>query len=158
MPDSVLIDTNLWVYSYVEPQDKDLREIHNLTKGFMASILKDPGIIITLSSYQVCEILEVLRRLFVPQGMRDHLLQDFLSEGFCVKELSVKDVIFSYEKSKDSNIHIYDYLVAMPLKGIITKIYSADEHFQHKDFKEIAEVINPISPWILKEGWRPLKI
>ena len=54
-----------------------------------------------------------------------------------------------------SNIHIYDYLVAFPLKGLVSKIYSADDHFQHKDFKAIAEVINPLSPWILREGKRP---
>jgi hypothetical protein len=80
-----------------------------------------------------------------------------LGEGFFIKELTAKDIAFSYKKSKVSNIHIYDYFVAIPLKGIVTKIYSADDHFQHKDFKEIAEIINPIAPWILREGKRPEK-
>ncbi len=95
--------------------------------------------------------------MLVTQEIRDHLLQDFLGEGFSIKELSLENVLSSYKKSKLSNIHIYDYLVALPLKGLITKIYSADDHFQHKDFKEIAEVENPLYPWILREGARPKK-
>ncbi|MBU1261766.1 PIN domain-containing protein [bacterium] len=155
MSDSIAIDTNLWLYSYIEPTDEESEKLHGHAKKFLVPILKDPEITICLSSYQLGEILEVLRRMSTSQEIRDHLLQDFLSEGFFIKGLTVENVTLSYKKSRISNIHIYDYLVAIPLKGIITKIYSADDHFQHKDFQEIAEVINPISPWILREGRRP---
>jgi len=155
MSESIAIDTNLWLYLYIEPIDEESKELHSQTKRFLIPILKDPEITVCLSSYQVSEVLEVLRRMSVSLEIRDHLLQDFLSEGFFIKELTVENVTLSYKKSRISNIHIYDYLVVIPLKGIITKIYSADDHFQHKDFQEIAEVINPISPWILREGRRP---
>ncbi len=48
-------------------------------------------------------------------------------------------------------------LVALPLKGIVDRIYSADDHFSHGDFKEIAEIINPLGDWILREGRKPQK-
>ncbi|MBU0566945.1 hypothetical protein KJ693_06550 [bacterium] len=67
------------------------------------------------------------------------------------------DIEVCFKKSLDSGIHIYDYLVALPLKGMVSKIYSADAHLQHQDFKEIAEVENPLFPWILVEGRKPVK-
>lgn len=154
---NILIDTNIWHYAIIKPKEMEYQEVHYKAKDFLKSKLENENININISNYQVAEILEVLRRGNLKTEERDELLADFLSEGFVIVELKNKDVIEAYQKSKISNIHIYDYLVAYPLKGKIKKIYSADDHFQHKDFKDIAPVENPLHPWILKEGRKPEK-
>jgi hypothetical protein len=57
MSESIIIDTNLWLYSYIEPKDEESQELHNQAKRFLVPILKNPEIIISFSSYQVGEIL-----------------------------------------------------------------------------------------------------
>lgn len=119
-------------------------------------MLKNRNIRIAMSVYQVAEILEVLRRSGVSDDVRKMLIDDFETGKFFIKELDfsiVKECILSSTKS---NIHVYDYLVAYPLKYIVDVIYSADDHFKHKDFS-FAKIINPLEPWILREGRKPFK-
>ncbi|MFQ5688235.1 MAG: hypothetical protein ACE5GV_16420 [Candidatus Scalindua sp.] len=80
-----------------------------------------------------------------------------MSEKFLRVEIAIDNVKDCFYKSLASNIHIYDYLVALPLHGIISEIYSADDHFQHDDFKAIATINNPLFPWILREGKIPYR-
>jgi len=61
-------------------------------------------------------------------------------------------VVDAVTDSSKSNIHVYDYLVGYPLRGIIDKIYTADEHFQHSDFQKICQISNPLTPWFITEG------
>jgi hypothetical protein len=153
----VAIDTNIWHIAHIKPKELEFVSIHQRTRKFLLELVRDEGIIIAMTAYQVCEILELFRRANMILSERKELLEDFYSPGFLIKDILSFDVNICLSKSFISGIHIYDYLVAIPLKGIVTKIYSADDHFQHKDFKEIVEVINPISPWILREGRRPEK-
>jgi len=157
MSSFVLIDTNIWHFALVKPMEEPFTEVHNLASTFLSSILFDPNIRIALSCYQVSEILEVLRRSNLSVDSRLGLLKDFEKGKFFVKSLDFPLVIGAVKDSAESNIHIYDYLVAYPLRGIVSRIYSADEHFKHPHFHRIAEVNNPLSPWVITEVKRPAK-
>jgi predicted nucleic acid-binding protein len=155
---NILIDTNIWHFSYISSDDVDFKAIHEKAKNFMLQMLIDEDIKIVLTSYQCAEILEILRRLHIPKKEREELILDFKTEKVMIISLHQSDFELCATKSIHSNIHIYDYLVALPLTGYITTIYSANDHFQHQDFKEIAPVENPLFPWILREGRRPVKV
>ena len=157
MSSFVLIDTNIWHFALVKPIEKPFMEIHDLASTFLSSILLDPNIRIALSCYQVGEMLEVLRKSGLDVDLRLRLLEDFGKAKFFVEELSLPAVREAVKASSQSNVHIYDYLVAYPLMGTVNRIYSADNHFVHPDFRKIAEVINPLSPWIITEGKKPIK-
>ena len=158
MSSFVLIDTNIWHFALVTPIEQPFIEVHNLASTFLSSILFDLNIRIALSCYQASEILEVLRRSKLSVETRLKLLEDFEKGKFFVKPLVFPEIMTAVRDSAKSNIHIYDYLVAYPLKGIVNKIYSADEHFKHPHFHKIAEVNNPLSPWVITEGKRPVRI
>jgi predicted nucleic acid-binding protein len=154
----VMVDTNIWMYAYREPIEESYLEIHRKAESFLQNLLKDISVQIALTSYQIGEILDILRKAGISEEERRKRLREFeKEEKFLVKDLLFSEVKLCAELSISSSIHIYDYLVTVPLKGTVTKIYSADKHLSHRDFADIAEVINPISPWTLTEGRRPEK-
>lgn len=153
----IIIDTNIWHYSYVIPGEEGYKEIHNCAETFILEKLSNIDVKLILSSYQVGEILEVLRKALVEKDKIIRLADRFKTEKFEIVDVSFKIVSDCHTKSIKSDIHIYDYFVVLPVKDIVEKIYSADDHFQHKDFTSICEVINPLKPWILREGKKPIK-
>lgn len=158
MSSFILVDTNIWHFAMVKPIEKEFLEIHKRANSFLLSALTDESIRMALSSYQVAEVLEVLRRSHVDPNTRMKLLADFKTRKFYVTDLSFSAVKEAVKDSSESGIHVYDYLVAYPLKGVVTRIYSADDHFQHSHFVKMAEVVNPLLPWILREGIKPRKL
>jgi len=158
MTNFIAIDTNIWHFAFVRPKEKEFREIHEKAKEFILGKLKDVKVRIAMSSYQLAEIIEVLRRSGVPFSVLLKLLDDFMSPKFYVAELTKQHVSKAAKMSFSSGIHIYDYLVALPLEGIVTEIFSADDHFQHSHFTRIARIINPLEPWVIREGKKPKKL
>ncbi|RMF91237.1 MAG: type II toxin-antitoxin system VapC family toxin [Methanobacteriota archaeon] len=156
MPSNVLIDTNIWHFAFVSPREERFEDIHTKAGGVLEEILSNRGVRIVLSAYQVGEILEILRRSGVDPEIREGLLKDFKSGKFFVKDLTWSVAESAIADSSKSNIHVYDYLVAYPVKGLIDRIYSADDHFLHEHFA-FAEVVNPVAPWVLREGIKPFK-
>lgn len=154
---NIIIDTNLWHYAYVEPKEEDYLEIHKQAERFLKDTLINPDVTVAITTHQISEILDILRKGGVSRLIRIELFEAIKSEKFIIKELTVANIESCFKKSLDSGIHIYDYLVTLPLKGLARKIYSADSHLQHQDFKDIAEVENPIFPWILVEGRKPVR-
>lgn len=152
----VLVDTNIWHYIYHQPKEEQFMELREKSRRFMKNILTEASIKLALSSYQCAEIVELLRRAGQSRQTIRELIEDFKKEKFTIVNLDFADFLLASDKSIASGIHIYDYLVALPLKNIVTEIYSADDHFQHQDFKEIAAVTNPLHPWILREGRIPV--
>lgn len=126
MPSYILIDTNIWHFAFVKPTEDEW------------------------------EIIEVLRRSGVDLKTREGLIKDFDTGKFFVKDLTFDAVRDALKDAAKSHIHVYDYLVAHPLKNIVERIYSADDHFQHEHFR-YAEVVNPVMPWVLREGIKPFR-
>lgn len=153
-----MIDTNIFEYAYVTPKDSAYSEIHDRASDFLLPILSDSEIKIGMSSYQVGEILEVLRKVGTSENIRKNFaLATQNKDKFLIRYLSYETVLSAFQKSLESNIHIYDYLVVLPVKELIDDIYSADEHLFYKDFTSIANVKNPLDDWILVEGRKPQK-
>jgi len=120
-------------------------------------MLINPEVILTITTFQISEILDLLRKGGVERSIRLELFESIKSKKFIIKEITLANMESCFKKSLDSEIHIYDYLVTLPLEGLVTKIYFADAYLQHQDFKEIAEVENPLFPWILVEGRKPVR-
>ncbi|RLE78960.1 MAG: hypothetical protein DRJ36_03910 [Thermoprotei archaeon] len=158
MSSFIAIDTNIWHFAFVKPKEVEFQEIHKRAKKFTLEKLRDTKTRIAMSSYQLAEILEVLRKSGVPRNVLLKLLEDFMSAKFYVVELTKQHVSKAVKLSWSSNIHVYDYLVAIPLKGIVTEIFSADDHFQHEHFMRIAKITNPLEPWVIREGRRPKRL
>ena len=156
MPNNVLVDTNIWHFAFVSPKESKFVEVHVKARKALEELLANEGIRIVMSAYQAGEILEVLRRSGVDVKTREGLIEDFKSGKFYVKDLTFSAVEKAVTDSSRSQIHVYDYLVAYPVKGLVERIYSADDHFFHKHFT-FAEVVNPLYPWILREGITPFK-
>ena len=151
----VLIDTNIWHFARVQPEEAEFAQLHTLARNFLLDELAKEEIRIALSAYQVGEILETLRRSGISAEMRLDFLREFCTPKFFIKDLTVGVVKEAIKDSIISNIHVYDYFVIYPLRGIVTKIYSADDHLLHAHFRKIADVVNPLDPWILREGRIP---
>jgi len=81
----------------------------------------------------------------------------FETAKFYIAPLNMEHVIKAINLSLESKIHIYDYLVVVPLENIVNEIFSADRHFRHRHFTEIAKVTNPLKPWTITEGRKPFK-
>lgn len=151
----VLVDTNIWQFAFVKPRESEFVQIHELAKSFLSGLLDDNRVRIAASAYQVAEIMEVLRKSGADEETRNQVRLDLGTTKFYVRDLSLNDVVKAAIDSSKSSIHIYDYLIAYPLRGIITRIYSADGHFKHPDLSSVAEVVNPLAPWRVTEGKRP---
>lgn len=155
--ENIFIDTNIWHYSYVIPKEEKYKKIHEVAEDFILEKLSNSSVKIVISSYQSAEILEVLRKSGIETDKIKRLAEKFKTRKFDVIDISFADVLKAHSKSIVSNIHIYDYLAGYLLKGKVDKMYSADDHFLHDDFTGICEVINPLDPWILREGRAPKK-
>ncbi len=153
----ILIDTNIWHFARVEPKEAEFAPLHSKAKAFLLKELSREEVRIALSAYQIAEILEIWRRSGISSTNRLDFLREFLSPKFFIKDLTIDVVAKATKDSIESNIHVYDYLVAYPLRGVVNQIYSADDHFQHTHFQQIGEVLNPLEPWILREGRIPQK-
>lgn len=75
MPEMVVVDTNIFEYAYVMPTRAEFAEIHRLASEFLLNILANEEIKILLSSYQLAEVLEVLRKVGASQEIRDNFLE-----------------------------------------------------------------------------------
>lgn len=120
-------------------------------------MLDNPEIFICVSTYQLGEIFDLFREYKIEEDIENKIYKDFFTDKFIIKDLALNHFKEAYQLTKKSGIHIYDYFVILPVKDIVEKIYSADEHLQHKDFTLICEVTNPLKPWGFQEGRRPLK-
>lgn len=63
--EKIIIDTNIWHYSYITTKEKIYEEIHKKAKFFIIKKLNDPFIKIILTAYQASEILELLRKILL---------------------------------------------------------------------------------------------
>ena len=154
MSDGVGVDTNIWEYAFCQPRIAAGADLNREAKSFLDALLADADKPLFLSEYQACEVLEVLRKVGVPGDTRQAVYDLFRSDRCCVVPYSTRITEEAFSLSRASNIHIYDYLVALPLRGLVAVIYTADEHFGHPHFQAIARIENPLN-WVACEGRGP---
>lgn len=62
----IIIDTNIWEFAYSETIEPEYAEINLNAKSFQNKIRNDPLVMILVNSYQICEIIEVFRKIGIP--------------------------------------------------------------------------------------------
>ncbi len=152
----VCVDTQLWEYAFTDATEPAYRTLHDESDKWLQALLKDPDTVIVLSVFHLAEILEVLRTQGVELNRRAQLLTDFLTRNdkYEIVPLETRHVLEAFELGSRSDIHLWDYLVALPVAPQVSTIYSADRHFRHEHFQQRCAVQNPV-PWDIIEGHKP---
>jgi predicted nucleic acid-binding protein len=151
--EAALVDTQLWEYACLQ-QVASPSGVHSEAATFLDRLFSDPGTQVHVTAYQMAEIMEVLRKAGLPEAARRTTLAVLQTNCQCV-DLDADVALECVELSLRSGIHVYDYLVAVPLRGLVDVIYSADRHFlQDPEFGAVAPVVNPVT-WEMQEGQPP---
>ncbi len=154
----LFIDTELWIYSLKKPdqakyQDSQRfqldRDKHINAKHFFKNLSPDTQYFFTI--HQLCEIYHNLR--FRGSRLESEFVITFItalksSQNSTIVEITQE----SYEKclrlSTQSNIHIWDFLCVIPLRGKIDLIFTSDKHFLDVEFTNLGIPIqNPLREW-----------
>ncbi|MBM3498122.1 MAG: hypothetical protein FJX74_05570 [Armatimonadetes bacterium] len=153
MSERAVVDTQIWEYAWVE-EDRAPATVHREAAAFLTPFLDASDKVLCVTAYQAAEIMDVLRKAGLDADARGELLDLLQTQCLCL-DLTTDAVFECVEMSLRSGIHVYDYLVAVPLRGLIDVIYSADRHFvQDPQFEAIAPVVNPMT-WEMQEGQPP---
>lgn len=159
MSTRILIDTEIWSFGFKKPvrdmfeSDDDYNahfELHKKANLFLSEKLKNN--IIFMSYHQLAEIWHVLtmRGKKIPEETAYSIIRDIMkSKNIILKNVTIEDIKQSLFLSKESGIHVWDFLVAIPCRDEIEVIYTMDKHFKDKSFKKIARIENPIGKWLI---------
>ncbi len=152
------VDTEIWVLAKKKPvrekfkSSKDYEKALKIHKGCREFFEKEfDKLRIYMTLHQIAEIFHVL-------AFRGHRIP--LNEAFAIVDSLMKDdsivkvpvlaehVIESVTASKETGIHIWDFLCFIPLKNYVEVIYSLDRHFLEIGRKYGVEVVNPAKEWL----------
>jgi len=152
----VCVDTQIWEYANTEAVEPGFEPLHQQAGEWLRGVLSDKQTIVVFSLFEVAEILEVFRKQGVEAERRAALLTDLLALAgkYEVVPVDVTHVAAGSQLSSASGVHLWDYLVALPVAPHVSTIYSCDRHFQHEDFKRLCTVENPLG-WETVEGQKP---
>ncbi|MHA1911949.1 MAG: hypothetical protein ACTSYA_09660 [Candidatus Kariarchaeaceae archaeon] len=146
------IDTQLFVYAYkirknISESEKQKYDISSML--LLESISNNT--LIHLSMHQIAEIYHTLafRRPKMPLHEAKNKINAIMnSNAFKIHPVTIKDLSNSLDQSKESKIHVWDFLCFIPIEPYISKFYSVDSHFRHKKFeKHNIDIINPLEKW-----------
>jgi predicted nucleic acid-binding protein len=148
----ILIDTRIWALGlkapYVRLDDPSFPHA-SMAQLFLKRVLRKKNEIL-ISSQLAAEIYHVLTqrgvRMSTAQARRS--VQELFNRSTTTYRWITETVLGRcMDLSMASGIHLWDYLVVFPFEDGIDTIYTMDPHMQHKDFRELAQVENPIGPW-----------
>ena len=152
------VDTEIWVLAKKKPVREKFKsrsdyeralKIHEGCRSFFEKDFENLRIYMTL--HQVAEIFHVL-------AFRGHRIS--LNEAFAIVDSIMKDdsivkvpvlsehVIESLIASKETGIHVWDFLCFVPLKNYVEIIYSLDRHFLEIGKRYGIKVVNPAQEWL----------
>jgi len=147
----ILIDTQIWIYALKVPlfEEHELSSEMKKALGFIHRALRQKNIIL-FSQQLAAEIFHILPR-------RGRRLDPAIAEGHLRQLLRRREtkwagthkrhVVEALRLSRESDIHVWDFLTVLPFKGTIDIIYSNDEHFTQPLLKGSSELINPVGSW-----------
>ena len=156
----IFIDTQIWVFAQKKPiksnfstinEYKQSIKIHKQSHDFITEQIRKNQIALTF--HQLSEIYHAFafRGQKIPVDFSEKYCLSLMNANFCkfypLEKKHFQDAIF---KSKESGIHIWDYLCILPLLSDMEIAYSCDKHFQSHDFKQLLPKIeNPIGKWFV---------
>ncbi|MHA1334904.1 MAG: type II toxin-antitoxin system VapC family toxin [Promethearchaeota archaeon] len=154
----VFIDTEIWVFAKKKPvlsnfakksEFNEAKELHIKSKEFLKKQISENEILIT--DHQLAEIYHVLgfRGLKLPlESVKKYCIQLISSKFVRRYSISLDHLIESIKLSRQSGIHIWDYLCVIPLRADADVLYSCDAHFKDHTFQSLGpKIINPLNKW-----------
>ncbi len=155
----IFIDTELWIFAQKVPDNskfvnnsdfKKALELHKQSSEFIKQKINEDRI--SMTYHQLCEIYHVL-------GFRGMRLPHEFVQTYCFQLIHGKfmdwyqitpiDIEQAINFSKQSGIHIWDYLCVLPLYKEVEILYTCDAHFKHASFQSLGPIIkNPLKDWI----------
>lgn len=85
---NVIVDTNLWQFGYIRPTQEAFIDLHLEINKFLLSILINPDINIGISTYQMAEVLEILRKSGLAKDKINKIFENFKLTKFKVVPLT----------------------------------------------------------------------
>jgi len=152
------VDTEIWVLAKKKPVREKFKsksdyervlKIHKGCRRFFEEEFDNLRIYMTL--HQIAEIFHIL-------AFRGHKIP--LNEAFAIVDSLMKDdtvikvpvlaehVTESLIASRETGIHIWDFLCFIPLKNYVEIIYSLDRHFLEIGKRYNVKVVNPAQEWL----------
>ena len=156
----VFIDTQIWVFAQKKPIKSNYSITNEFEKAFRIHKQSHNMIVEQIEKNQIAMTFHQLSEIYHAFAFRGQKIPIEFSEKFCLSLISAKFCKFypleknhfqnAISMSKESGIHIWDYLCISPLLSDIEIAYSCDKHFQSVDFKRLLPKIeNPIGKWFL---------
>ncbi len=156
---NVFVDTEIWSFAQKVPAKEKFMDklkyekflkAHIEAKSFLKKVLSEE--IIYMSLHQVAEIFHVLgfRGFKLPiDFVTEYVNALILSERVIKIPVTINHFQEALKLSKESGIHIWDFLCIIPIKEYIDRIYTVDKHFLHKTFQKLGiKIENPLKIWI----------
>jgi len=146
-----LIDTRIWGLAFkrvLYRSDHPSLLLAEKADEFLRKALLDS--IVLLSGQLVAEIYHVLtaRGTKMPRGKASKLIDDLLtSENTEFRTTDLRIVKQALKLSTQTGFHIWDFLLVLPFKGEVDKIYTMDPHFRDCKELQIAPIKNPLGVW-----------
>ncbi|MGC9104094.1 MAG: PIN domain-containing protein [Candidatus Methanodesulfokora sp.] len=157
---NVMIDTEIWSIAKKRPlpnnfsSKEDYLEAlnaHEAARKFFLETL--PSLKVYISAHQLAEIYHVLafRGARLSREQAASIVLAILEDDDIVKvPVTQRHVEEAVKESKESGIHVWDYICFLPVKDYVDAIFSCDLHFRKIGEKHKIEVINPIGLWLLQ--------
>ena len=151
----IYIDTELWIFAQKVPDPSKFsnsseydrkKKNYELSNAFFSKHLQEDEILMTY--HQICEIYHAL-------AFRGFRIPEKEALEFCIQLInnkcihlyynSIDNIKQSLKLSRESGIHIWDYLCIIPFYKDVEIFYSCDDHFQHPTFQSLGPKIeNPL--------------
>ena len=153
------VDTEIWVLAKKKPiRDKfrsksDYEKALRLHKGcreFFENVFDDLRVYMTL--HQISEIFHALafRGYRIPLEEAFAIADGLLSDDSIIKvPVLTEHLAKSISASRETGIHVWDFLCFIPLKNYVEVIYSLDKHFLEIGRRYNVKVINPAQEWLI---------
>ena len=155
-----MIDTEIWSIAKKRPlpdnfssKDEYLKALnaHEAARKFFLESF--PSLKVYISAHQLAEIYHALafRGARLPRGQAADIVLAILEDDDIVKvPVTQRHVKEAVEESKESGIHVWDYLCFLPVKDYVDAIFSCDLHFRKIGERYKIKIVNPLGFWLLQ--------
>lgn len=132
-----------------ELEYKKALKIHEACRKFFEEDFEKLKVYMSL--HQIAEIFHVLafRGHKIPLDEAIAIVESILDDDNIVKvPVLAEHLKEAFEESKETGIHVWDFLCFIPLKNYVDVIYTLDKHFVTIGKRYGVEVVNPAREWL----------
>jgi len=152
------VDTEIWSLAKKRPVRKKFKsesdykralKMHESCREFFKE--EFDKLRVYMSLHQVAEIFHVLafRGFKIPLEEALAIVKGIMEDDRIVKvPVLAEHLEESFTMSKETGIHVWDFLCFVPLKNYVDVIYSLDKHFITIGKLYGVEVLNPAQEWL----------